>query len=181
MGFISTSQIKTFHCVSQRLDKATSLILCGSIRRISVLHTHLYSSQVWLPKYTLTLLPAPRFSPTMVTFVPPDSGPLPGARASIEGVCGEPKVIELSLHTGVGQKQNTVCFINCLVLHSPVLLALAEYTSSLLLLCQHRWCLDCSNRSKLKKSSPDLTWAELDCVFQFEITFRSVFQLKGED
>lgn len=180
MGFVNT-KIKTFQCVSQRLDKATSLIVCGGIGRIRLPHTHLYSSQVWLPKYTLTLLPAPRFSPTMVTFVPPDSGPLPGARASMEGVCGAPKVIELSLHTGVGQKQNTECFINCLILNSPVLLALAEYASSLLLLCRHRWCLDGSNRSKVRISDRDLTWAELGCVFRLEITFRSVFQLKGED
>lgn len=61
----------------------------------------------------------------MVTLVPPDSGPLPGVSASIEGVCGEPKLIKVSFHTQVGQKQNTVCLTNCLILKkSHVLVAL---------------------------------------------------------
>lgn len=34
----------------------------------------------------MTLLPAPRFSPIMVTLVPPDSGPLLGERPVIVGV-----------------------------------------------------------------------------------------------
>lgn len=49
--------------------------------------SHPKNSQVWFPNWTLTLLPAPRFSPIMVTLVPPDSGPLLGDRAVTVGVC----------------------------------------------------------------------------------------------
>lgn len=48
--------------------------------------SHPKNSHVWFPNWTLTVLPAPRFSPSMVTFVPPDSGPRLGDRPVTVGV-----------------------------------------------------------------------------------------------
>lgn len=48
--------------------------------------SHPKNSHVWFPNLTLTLLPAPRFSPITVTLVPPDSGPLLGDRPVTVGV-----------------------------------------------------------------------------------------------
>lgn len=50
------------------------------------LHTHPKNSQVWFPNRTVTVLPAPRFSPMMVTLVPPDSGPRLGDSPATVGV-----------------------------------------------------------------------------------------------
>ncbi len=44
-----------------------------------------------VPKSTLTLLPAPRFSPIMVTLVPPDSGPRLGDNPVTDGICKDRK------------------------------------------------------------------------------------------
>lgn len=52
----------------------------------SVSKSHPKYSHVWFPNRTLTVLPAPRFSPMMVTFVPPDSGPRLGDSPVIVGV-----------------------------------------------------------------------------------------------
>lgn len=65
---------------------------------ILVFQTHLNISQVCVPKYTFTALPALRFSPVTVTLLPPDSGPLPGVSVSIEGVCEQQSFTEELFH-----------------------------------------------------------------------------------
>ncbi len=61
----------------------------------------------------------------MVTLVPPDSGPLPGVSASIEGVCREQKLTYISLNM-LAQTQDTVCLIHYLIMKNLVLVAFAE-------------------------------------------------------
>lgn len=48
--------------------------------------SHPKNSHVWFPNRTVTALPAPRFSPIMVTLVPPDSGPRLGDKPVTVGV-----------------------------------------------------------------------------------------------
>lgn len=128
--WVSSSPHKTLLCFRKKIilvKSWTTLNLGSEYERLKLDHTHLYSSQVWLPKKTLTVLPAPRFSPTIVTLVPPDSGPLPGVSTSIEGVCGEPSFINALFNTG--QTQNTGCCDNCPILKSVVKTTLAEWAT----------------------------------------------------
>lgn len=133
------TQSNNYQCVSPALHKSflrlfsehTNTLLypkCGHLSRLSYLHTHLYSSQVWLPKNTLTVLPASRFSPTIVTLVPPDSGPRPGVRASIEGVCRKQNIINILFDTSQKCRLQCVCLISYLIIGEPCTLSKAELT-----------------------------------------------------
>lgn len=59
-----------------------------------------------MPKYTFTVLPAPRFSPVTVTLVPPDSGPRPGVSVRIEGVCEQHKFAEELFHIRMAEQDS---------------------------------------------------------------------------
>lgn len=77
---------------SQCSKELVSVSICGTFwppqgTKVARGKSHPKNSHVWFPNWTLTVLPAPRFSPIMVTLVPPDSGPRLGDRPVTVGVC----------------------------------------------------------------------------------------------